>query len=149
MPLLTLPGSIDGPLVNVKIALSVPLQAVTHSFKRSQPQPVFETFLVDTGASHTLVSSDVIRAWNLTPSSGNTVVGVSTAGVLTRQPAYHLSLFLHGAYPGQGWMHDSVEVTSVDPKLFAGHRYRGLIGRDILNRCILLYNGVAEFTFVY
>ena len=133
-----------GPLVNVDICPSSYFQRV--NIAPGLPTPAIQCvpFLVDTGASHCLVDENIIAPLQLFPISGALVHSVSAGATGIKRPIFDLSLLPYSQNPGQGWLHGSVSVTAEPASSFRGVPYRGLIGRDVLDRCSLFYDGPAK-----
>ena len=133
-----------GPLVLVDICPSTYFQRVNIPAGSSTPVVQRVEFLVDTGASHCLIDEDIIAPLQLFPTSGALVHSVSAGATGVKRPIFDLSLLMYSKNPGQGWLHGSVFVTAEPGSSFHGLPYRGLIGRDLLNRCSLFYDGPAQ-----
>ena len=147
MPCLTLSCTAAGPTVSVAIAPSALLRDAMMAAGVQPPQPVIGTFLVDTGASHTVVDSKLIAQLGVNPTGAVMVHTPSTAGSAVLMPQYDLMLFVPGVAGSGGWLLDGLQVTAA---VFDGQPIDGLIGRDILDRGMLVYNGQANhFTLAY
>lgn len=60
---------------------------------------------------------------------------------------YDLMIYVPGATNTVGWMIEALPVTASS---FAGQAIDGLIGRDIIDRGMLVYNGqTGQFTLAY
>lgn len=71
----------------------------------------------------------------------------STAGVAVPMYQYDLMLYVPGAANAGGWM---IEALPIMASSFEGQTIDGLIGRDIIDRGMLVYNGCAgNFTLAY
>jgi hypothetical protein len=73
----------------------------------------------------------------------------STAGNPAPMYLYDVMLYIPGHSPGSndGWFIESLPVTA---NHFAGTGIDGLIGRDVLDLGIMIYNGTAgQFTLAY
>lgn len=147
MPCLTLSTSPAGPTVAVAIAPSTPLSQALAAVGVNPPQPQVGTFLVDTGASHTVVDSKLIANLAISPTGAVMVHTPSTAGSAVLMPQYDLMLFVPGMGGAAGWLLDGLQVTAA---ILDGQPIDGLIGRDVLDRGVLIYNGqAAHFTLAY
>jgi hypothetical protein len=95
-------------------------------------------FLVDTGASCTVLDEATIAPLGLFPT-GQTLVNSPTTG---RQPdarfQYDVGILLYHADNSR--MFHSLPVIATD---LTNQRIGGLLGRDVLNNCLLMYNGSA------
>lgn len=72
----------------------------------------------------------------------------STANAPIQCMQYDVSLFVPGAAQGgQAYFIDALPVVETS---FAGQNIDGLIGRDVLDRCVLVYNGaLGAWTLSY
>ena len=148
MPGITLQNTPAGPLITVFLApSSLLLQALTAAGV-PHPQPVQGTFLVDTGASQTVVDTNLIAPLNLNPVGAIMCHTPSTAGQAVSMLQYDLMVYVPPSQANHaGWHVDSIPVVASS---FAGQPIHGLIGRDILDKGLLIYNGSAgHFTIAY
>lgn len=83
------------------------------------------------------------------PQSGFVMIHTpSTQGVSQRFPEYAVMLHMRGASPGSGWQINALPVMGTSA--FVAQNIQGLIGRDVLDRGILIYNGPTKhFTLAY
>lgn len=148
MPSITLGVSQAGPTVNILLGPSTLLADAMRAAGLVPPANVMALFLVDTVASHTVVDANVIRPLGLNPTGTVMCHTPSTAG--TAVPMYQYDLMIYVPSQGErtlGWYIDSIPVTASS---FDGQSISGLIGRDILDRGLLIYNGAAgQFTLSY
>jgi hypothetical protein len=128
----------DGPLLMVNVRPSVPFQIANgvgaNVLCATQP------FLVDTGASHCLIDEAVISGWGLHPKRA---VSVRSASKQAQQQGqiYDLALELFVGNNTATWSHRALEVTALPSHRFGGVPFKGLIGRDVLEQCRLVYDG--------
>ncbi|MBC6401675.1 MAG: retroviral-like aspartic protease family protein [Ekhidna sp.] len=90
--------------------------------------------LIDTGASGTCISPSIVDELNLIPFD---IQKVHTASGLTEQLLYDTGVILPISQPNI----ISVQTLCAD---LSGQPFQVLIGRDILSRCTLFYNGPDE-----
>lgn len=122
--------------------------AALHSAGKPAPQPVKATALVDTGASCTCVDPAVVSALGLQPTGSSQVVTPTTGTTPHNASVYDVGLFITGAQ-GSTPLHFST-IPVVTASLLAPQGFHALIGRDILGKCLVTYNGTAGFfTFAY
>lgn len=147
MPSITIGNSQTGPTLNVLIGPSIHLQQALQAAGVAVPPAVNGLFLIDTGASHTVVDAALIIPLGLNPTGAVMIHTPSTAGTAVSMPQYDLMIYVPGATNAQGWLIESIPVTASS---FAGQTIDGLIGRDIIDRGLLVYNGHAgHFTLAY
>lgn len=131
--------------VGVSQSRSVALKAA------QQPVPTIQVIqaLVDTGASCTCIDPSVISALQLSPTGS---VGMSTPSTGS-QPHTALQYDVAIVIPGSNQNHAPFVLSNlpvVECILLANQGFHALIGRDILQHCILSYNGVMQqFTLAY
>jgi len=95
--------------------------------------------LIDTGASFTSIDPVVLAALSLTPTGTIEIVTPSTGQGTHTAETYDVD-FSIGAGPDDTPLSISnLRIASCD--LFLKQGIHALIGRDILKRCILIYNG--------
>lgn len=147
MPSLTLSITSAGPVIEVHVGVSAPRRAALLAASREVPPPVMATFLIDSGASMSLVDTSLIAPLGLNPTGVAMGHTPSTKGVAQRFDQFDLQLYLRGSGPGEGWVVDPVPVMATS---FVNQSVQGLIGRDILDRSLFIYNGkVRQYTLAY
>jgi predicted aspartyl protease len=131
----------------MQIQIEIPAQLAAQLQKANQPipKPVLGMALIDTGATCSGIDQTVVQQLGLQPVG---VQKVGTAGGMHDQSLYPARL----SFPGTGFSAaESKQLLGVD---LAGQVLAhlnapmiALIGRDILARFILIYNGPAgQFT---
>jgi predicted aspartyl protease len=147
MPHFSLTFTQGAPIVNMIVGVSgARYQALTAAGQAIPPLQNVRA-LVDTGASGTCIDPLVFQALGLqptgsipvlTPSTGSTPVDADTYDVAISIPNGNLpALVIH-----------NMPVTASE--LFVAQGFHALLGRDILQQCVLTYNGsIGLFTFAY
>ena len=130
-----------GPLLTVFVGVSGPRAQALTAASQPVPPPSLGTFLVDTGASATCVDPELIRNLGLQPTGRAAISTPSTAGSPHYCDQYDVSLFIpRGNVPGGHFVGAlPVITTHLRPQ-----GLDGLLGRDVLNNCVLIYNGSAS-----
>lgn len=149
MPHLTIAlDPIAGPAVPLGGAVSKARREALAKAGREIPPVSSIRALVDTGASCTCIDPSVVAALDL-PARGTVPVHTPCTGSTPHiADEYEVSLVL----PGAGTHHvpltiDAVPVIASDLAVQGIH---AIIGRDVLQDCILIYNGtVGEFTLAF
>jgi|FaiFalDrversion3_1042247.scaffolds.fasta_scaffold21286_1 hypothetical protein len=129
-----------GPLLQVEVSIPSTLAQLLTAQNQAIPPPVTGWALIDTGATRSCVDSKVIASLGVKPI-GVAVTG--TAGGPVQQYRYPARF----RFPGEGL---EIEFSSVIGVNLAGQSIGGrdiivLLGRDVLSRCVLIYNGPGGF----
>jgi hypothetical protein len=135
----------DGAVVNVLVAISAAKEAFLKQQGHPVPAPFATTALIDSGASQTVVAPFVVAYLKLAQTGTAEVLVVSKSGAAAEEsfPVYDLAVSLQ-AHPG---FSRKVEAVSAWP---ATSGVSLLIGRDILDQCRFLFDGVKRrFTLWY
>jgi hypothetical protein len=143
MPQITLPVTPQGLLLEIVIAASTPRQAALQANGQPIPALVQIKALVDTGADSTVIDQTVIAKLGI-PPTGITMIHSATSGV---QPVpcrtFDVLLGIPGHSPGTVIVVvGALAVVESDFSAHAAH-YNALLGRDVLDRGVLIYNGTA------
>ncbi|MHB8409388.1 MAG: aspartyl protease family protein [Acidiferrobacterales bacterium] len=151
MPSLNLQISPLGPILQAFIAVSPPRQTVLQKAGQPVPPPQLGTFLVDTGASGTCVDPSLLVALGITPKGITSVQTPSTNGAAALCPVYDVQLIVIPAMQSPPKTPISfmphVRSISVIGAQLVHQGIHGLIGRDVLEQWLLIYNGqVGVFT---
>jgi hypothetical protein len=137
-----------GPVVPVGVAVSQARREALLAAGQDVPPAASVRALVDTGASCTCVDPAVLKALSLSARGSVSVHTPSTGSAAHLADEYDVSLVV----PGAGTHHvpltiDAVPVIAADLAVQGIH---AIIGRDVLQDCILIYNGtVGEFTLAF
>ena len=149
MPHLTLARDpTGGPVVPVGVAVRQARREALVAARQDVPPVASIRALVDTGASCTCVDPAVLKTLDLSARGSVSVHTPSTGPVPHQAEEYDVSLIV----PGAGTHHvpltiDAVPVVAADLLVQGIH---AIIGRDVLQDCILIYNGtVGEFTLAF
>jgi hypothetical protein len=147
MPVLTGPVRADGALVPVRVALSRPLRQALRRGGRPVPPPVDLLALLDPGAECTCIDPRSVRSLPLPIAGFGLVNAPSLAGVSFGRS---LQAGLTVSHPdGAASSLEVPELTVVELDL-GQLGYKALVGRDVLARCMLVYDGPAgRFTLAY
>jgi hypothetical protein len=111
------------------------------------PQPQRIRALVDTGASGSCLDPIVLRALEIQPTGVIPVVTPTTGATPAICNQYDVSIMIPAAKSAPF----QVPTTAVtEHEFFSAQGFHALIGRDILSRCVLIYNGtIGLFTLGY
>lgn len=140
MPSITLPNAPNGPLLQVVIGISAPHRHALEAEGKTVPKGVIGTFLVDTGASCTCVDPDFVGPLNLVATGLIEIQTPSTNGDAVTCLQYDVSLLI----PSDTGVCLSLDAMPVLETHLRSQGIEGLIGRDVLSRCVLIYNGASN-----
>lgn len=129
-----------GPVLSVEVSLPTSLAEILASQGEEMPSPVAGLALVDTGASRTCVHGQTLSVLGVNP------IGVVSVGSASGQ-AQHDLFPARLRFPGEGLDVEFSSVVSVDltGQAVDDRSIVALVGRDVLSRCILVYNGPGGF----
>lgn len=138
MPLFTLQNTPAGPMVDAFIGVSSGRSAALQQAGQPIPAPQRIRALIDTGASGSCVDPMIVNALGIQPT-GTVPVNTPTTGmtpVVCNQ--YDVSIIIP---PPKGIPFQVPTTAVTEHEFFAAQGFHALIGRDILARCLLIYNG--------
>jgi hypothetical protein len=139
MPHFTLNLDASGPVVNAGVFVSEGRRQALLAANEQVPEMQVIRALIDTGASFTSIDPSVLAVLNLTPTGTIDIVTPSTGQGTHTADTYDVD-FKVGAGPDDIPLSISnLRIASCD--LFLKQGIHALIGRDILKRCIFIYNG--------
>ncbi len=132
----------QGPVIEVQVETPNLLAQYLKNKGKTVPGPTKGMALIDSGATISCVDSDVIRRLGVKPIGVTTVL---TAGGPKRQNCYPARF----SFPQQKMYFEFSRVMGADLKgqSIMGKDLVALLGRDVLSRCLFIYNGPnATFT---
>jgi len=133
--------SISGPFLQIAVGPSRELITafVPLGVQLSSPQRV--TALIDTGAFATVLSPEIVTALKIRPVGAASISTPSTTAPV-QCDRYHINVYFDDGFVIEN-------VFAVEAPM-GGAQYQCLIGRDILRRATLLYNGpLNQFTLTF
>ncbi len=137
MPSVNVPITSDGAIVRIRIGISIPRLGQMQRLKIATPDPVECRLLIDTGASGTCLDGWIFQNLGLEPSG---IANIQTPSTSAGKPhvcnEYDVSVTI--AHDG---LHCIFTAIPVIESSFTHHGIDGLLGRDILKDCLLVYNG--------
>jgi len=145
MPYLTNHFTADGPLIEVFINASQPRLAALRKAGQPTPAAVKIRLLVDTGASSTCIDAKVIKQLGIAATGSVAIHTPSTGTIPQACNLYDVAILI--ADPVHSHALPVVPVIESD---FSTQRIDGLLGRDILSKMLLIYDGkAARLTLSY
>lgn len=141
MPFLSLSLSDDGPVIGVFVSVTASRRYVATRFKNTVPEPVRVRALIDTGAAYSCFDSSVFRRLNLAPTYEVTILTPGTGDVPQQLNQYEVDLEILS--PEQQVIFRFERLAAVEAPLVA-QGIEGLIGRDILSRCLFIFDSAAN-----
>ena len=145
MPHLNLSMTQSGPFVDIWISVSDPRRDALRAADQEVKPAVKVRALIDTGASCTVIDASILKKLAI-PCVGVTPIFTPSTGEVPHVcHQYDVSLGILDAQGDPLFLNDSLSVLGSDlPDVDA------LIGRDVLAKGILIYNGAAgTFTLSY
>lgn len=143
MPHFTLNIDPAGPVVNAGVSVSAGRKDALLAAGLPVPTMRVIRALVDTGASFTSIEPGVLQALGLTPTGTMDIVTPSTGQGVHTTDTYDIDFLIGPANQ------DEIPLSIPNLRVGASELYlrqgiHALIGRDILKRCILIYNGAPN-----
>jgi predicted aspartyl protease len=136
-------------MLNAVVGVSNARRTALLSTQQAVPNAIPIRALVDTGASGTCIDPSVLDALGLTPTGSTQVCTPSTGTSSHTADLYDVSLFIPGANQTQPPL-TIANLPVMSAQLLVSQGFHALIGRDILARCLMTYNGVlGQFTLAY
>jgi predicted aspartyl protease len=134
-------------MVDAFVGVSSGRAAALQQAGQPVPAPQRIRALIDTGASGSCVDPMIVTALGIQPT-GTVPVCTPTTGmtpVVCNQ--YDVSILI----PAPKGLPFQIATTAVtEHEFFAVQGFHALIGRDILSRCLFIYNGqISLFTLAY
>lgn len=140
MPHFTLTIDAAGPVVNAGVSVSEGRKGALLAQNLLVPGMRIIRALVDTGASFTSIEPGVLAALNLTPTGTIDIVTPSTGSGVHTADTYDIDFLIGGAAASDTPL-SIPNLRVAASELFLKQGIHALIGRDVLQRCILVYNG--------
>jgi predicted aspartyl protease len=144
MPHLTWPVQVQGPIVNLWVTISTARAGTLRKAGHRVPAGISLPALVDTGATSTVIDEATVQSLGLVETGFtqmHTTSTGSTAVTCYQYDAYLAILDVQNFYIGD---------TPITAANLSNHAIRALIGRDVLSKCLLVYDGtLQQFTLAF
>ena len=131
----------QGALVQVEVGVSALYRAALLREGRTPPANVKVDMLVDTGASHTFVGVASLKPLEISLRNTYRFHSASTQDEPELCDEYDVSLVLGNMAEQNSWRFDLFRIMATDR---LSNRSHGLLGRDVLDRLQLDWNGPAQ-----
>lgn len=135
-----------GPMADAYVGVSQPRAQALQQAGQAVPGPQQVRVLIDTGASGCCVDPVVLTALGLTPTGQIPVNSATSGATPVMCDQYDVGLIIPP--PTGPFVAPTIPVTA--HQLLLAQGFHALIGRDVLSRCVLVYNGaISLFTLAY
>jgi len=124
----------QGPIMPIQIVPSAKVVEMVMAAGKPRPEPVKANVLVDTGASHSCVRKDLLAPLGLAP------IGTGTISTASDQKCEVLIYRIRFIFLNGQMSHE----TSVNEVPELSGDLDGLLGRDILNKAMFVYDGLRK-----
>jgi predicted aspartyl protease len=142
MPHFTLPfQAVSGPRIDAHIGVSKARLGALQAAGQPIPQLQKIRALVDTGASITTIDPTIISALGIQPTGAVPVHTPTTAGTPVQVNTFDVAVYIPITEKSAPFVLPAVQV--VESALKA-QGFDALIGRDILQYCLFVYDGRAN-----
>ena len=142
MPHFTIKIDASGPVVNAGVLVSSGRKEALVAEGKDVPILRSIRALIDTGASMTSVEPAVLQILGLTPTGTIEMVTPSTGQEVHTAETYDIDFMIGGSDP-QDTPLTIKNLRVCSSELYLKQGIHALIGRDVLARCILIYNGAV------
>ena len=138
----------NGPVILAGISVSSQRRTALEKANLAVPELQEIRALIDTGASATCIDPAILEALNLTPTGTTLVHTPSSGGNPEEADQYDVAIVV------PGWTNQQqplvIDAVPVIASVLSVQGIEALIGRDILGRCLLVYNGSeGRFTLAF
>jgi hypothetical protein len=130
----------NGPIIQVQIEVPSALAQSLQRANTAIPNPIDGFALIDTGASITSVDVTVFAQLGVNP---NGIANVGTAGGPQQQSTYPARLLFPGTTLPSTDHARTLGCNLTGQTVLGGKKIIALVGRDLLSRCVFIYNGSA------
>ncbi len=143
MPSIHLPIGPQGAVLLVGVGVSKPRQDALKLAGHTVPPMVSGQFLLDTGASTTCIDPNLISSLGIPQTGVVSIQTPSTNGAPHSCGQYDVMLLIPGMDQSKPGLH--IDAIPIIETPLSTQGISGLIGRDVLDRCVLVYNPEINF----
>ena len=130
-------------MLTALINVSAPHRKVLEDAGQPVPDAVAVRALVDTGASCTCIDPSALASLAITPTGSVPIHTPSTGAGAATMDQYDVSIVILGSSTSAPPLY--LPVIPVVASALQAQGIQALIGRDILQQCVLVYNGSQGF----
>src|SRR5262245_54910702 len=134
MPHFVLTFDVNGPIVKAVIGVTMARHNALTKAGQPVPTPAIAHLLVDTGASCTCIDPSILRQLGLTPTGSVPIATPSTGSQTVQRDQYDVGFAIMGNTSSDTLFVEAMPVIESD---FKGQGIDGLLGRDVLKRCLV------------
>lgn len=139
MPLLNEVITAEGPIINMVVATSEPRSRALRHAGLPIPEQLTIPAMLDTGASTTCISMVVVQALGLSPTGSALTHTPSTGLTPASVDMYDVAIAITN--PEVRVISMTLPVLGID---LSQQPIEALIGRDVLSKCLLVYDGLRK-----
>lgn len=136
MPSITIPIGPHGPIIEFMVGLSLPRSMALKEAGLDAPNPISLRGLIDTGASVTCIDPEALLPLSLVPTGTMPIVTPSTGNTPHLCNQYDVGIMIY--HPEKQIFVFNMPIIESRLRSFG---YDALVGRDVLEKCLLVYNG--------
>lgn len=134
----------NGPIIVAMVGVSEPRRVALLAAGATVPAPVAIRCLVDTGASMTCIDPIIlVGSLALDVRTQIPCLTPTTGAAPEIKDGYDVSLQIYATSVGDPFLEERT-LAVMGSDLFVAQGIHALIGRDILAKCFLMYNGTAK-----
>jgi hypothetical protein len=129
------------PLINMSVGVSLARSQALVAAGQQAPQMQIVQGLIDTGASGTCIDPLVLNALQIQATGVTPMLTPSTGGTPIDADTFDVAIMIQSTPNAAPLFIPNMAVAASE--LFAAQGFHVLVGRDILSRCIMTYNGAS------
>jgi len=147
VPTINLSFTGGSPIVTAAVQVSRYREDALRTHSKPVPEWVAARLLVDTGASVTCLDPKILAPLGVQPSGVTPIHTPSTEGEAHSRYQYDVQLHIQGSHNQPPLYFPLMSVVGTS---FTHQGIDGLLGRDVLAHCLLIYNAsLGIFTLSY
>jgi hypothetical protein len=120
------------------VGVSTPRANALKAAGQTIPPPMLIQGLIDTGASGVCIDPAILQQLGIPATGSGVMITPSTGTTPQPTPVYDISIKV----PHAGTSLDFGSIPAME-SILSNQGFHALIGRDILSKCLLVYDGVS------